>query len=112
MIYTGPHMQLVLMTIEPGSDIGEEVHGGNDQFFRIEAGEGQVIIDGNTYDVKDDDAVIVPAGAKHNVINVSDSEPLKIYTIYAPPHHKDGIEHEDKQYALDNETEFDGETTE
>ena len=112
VLYTGKHSQLVLMSLQPGEEIGLETHGENDQFLRFEGGDGKVLIDGNEYSVKDGDAVIVPAGAKHNVINVSDSEGLKIYTIYSPPHHKDQIVRATKQEAEENEEDFDGETTE
>lgn len=109
VIYTGKHMQLVLMTIQPGEDIGLEVHEGHDQFFRIEEGEGEVIIDGVTTQIEDDDAIIVPAGAEHNVINTGD-EPLRLYTIYSPPEHRDGVLHPTK--ADETEEHFDGTTTE
>jgi mannose-6-phosphate isomerase-like protein (cupin superfamily) len=91
VLYTGKHSQLVLMSIVPGGEIGLETHPDNDQFFRVEQGTGKVVIDGNEYEVKDGSAVIVPAGAEHNVVNSSQSEALKLYTIYSPPHHKDGI---------------------
>jgi len=84
VLYTGKHMQLVLMTLQPGEDIGAEVHDTHDQFFRVEAGKGRVEIDDNTYDIQDDDAIIVPAGARHNVINTG-TEPLHLYTLYGPP---------------------------
>ena len=112
VLYTGKHSQLVLMSLKPGEEIGLETHGENDQFLRFEGGEGNVFIDDNEYSVKDGDAVIVPAGAKHNVVNVSDSEELKIYTIYSPPHHKDQIVRATKQEAEENEEDFDGKTTE
>ena len=112
VLYTGKHSQLVLMSLQPGEEIGLETHGENDQFLRFEGGDGTVFIDGNEYSVTDGDAVIVPAGAEHNVVNVSDSEELKIYTIYSPPHHKDGIVRATKQEAEENEEDFDGETTE
>lgn len=112
VLYTGKHTQLVLMTIAPGSEIGEEIHNENDQFFRFESGKGKVIIDGTEYDVEDGDAVIVPAGAKHNVKNSSEQEPLKLYTLYSPPHHKDGIVRKTKEEAEANEEDFDGKTTE
>lgn len=112
VLYTGKHSQLVLMSLKPKEEIGLETHGENDQFLRFEGGEGKVFIDGNEYSVADGDAVIVPAGAEHNVINVSESEELKIYTIYSPPHHKDGIVRATKQEAEENEEDFDGETTE
>lgn len=112
VLYTGKHSQLVLMTLQPNEDIGVEVHPDNDQFFRFEEGEGKCIIDGNEYIVTDGDAVIIPAGAKHNIINTSASQLLKMYTIYSPAHHKDGIVRATKQEAATNGLEFDGVTTE
>ena len=112
VLYTGKHTQLVLMSLAPGEEIGQEVHSENDQFFRFEAGQGRVVIDDNQYDVADGSAVIVPAGASHNVINTSDSESLKLYTLYSPSHHKDGIVRATKAEAEANDEEFDGETTE
>ena len=112
VLYTGEHCQLVLMSLAPGEDIGEEVHEGNDQFFRFEKGEGKVVIDETEYTVKDGDAVIVPTGAKHNVINTSMIEALKLYTIYAPAHHQDGVVRATKAEAEANGPEFDGKTTE
>ena len=111
VLYTGAHSQLVLMTLGVGEEIGLETHPGNDQFFRFEAGMGQVIIGDTTYDVVDGDAVIVPAGSEHNVMNTG-SDPLKLYTIYSPAHHKDGVVRATKQEAIDNEADFDGVTTE
>jgi len=112
VLYTGQHSQLVLMSIAPSSEIGMETHEENDQFFRFESGEGKVVIDGNDYDVTDGSAIVVPAGAEHNVMNTSDSEPLKLYTIYSPAHHKDQIVRATKEEAEANEEEFDGHTTE
>lgn len=112
VLYTGEHMQLVLMSLLPSEEIGMEVHPDNDQFFRFEAGEGKVIINGNEYEVVDGDTIIVPSGSNHNVINTSESESLKMYTIYSPAHHKDGIERATKKEAEENEAEFDGVTTE
>lgn len=112
VVYTGKHCQLVLMSLKPGEDIGEEIHNENDQFFRFDAGVGKVKIDDNEYDVKDGSAIIVPAGANHNVINTSETEDLKLYTIYAPAHHKDGIVRTTKAEAEANEEDFDGTTTE
>ncbi len=112
VLYTGKHSQLVVMTLVPGEEIGLETHKENDQFLRFEGGDGKVFIDDNEYDVSDGDAVIVPAGAKHNVVNTSDSEKLKLYTIYSPPHHKDGIIRKTKEEAEANDEEFDGKTTE
>lgn len=109
VLYTGKYLQLVLMTIQPGEDIGEEVHDGHDQFFRIEKGKGEVWIDGVCSKIKSDDAVIVPAGARHNVINIGE-KPLKLYTLYGPPEHRDGTLHPTKAEA--SEEHFDGKTTE
>lgn len=115
VLYTGEGMQLVLMTLKPGEDIGAEVHPENDQFFRFESGMGKVVVNETEYDVKDGDAVIVPKGAEHNVINTGE-EPLTLYTIYAPSHHKDGTAHATKEVAEAAEErgdeEFDGTTTE
>lgn len=112
VLYTGKHSQLVLMSLLPGEEIGLEVHTENDQFFRFEKGNGKVLIDGNAYEVADGDAVVVPSGAEHNVINISDTESLKFYTIYSPAHHKDQIIRKTKTEATENEEEFDGVTTE
>ncbi|MBI5530831.1 MAG: cupin domain-containing protein [Candidatus Doudnabacteria bacterium] len=111
VLYTAKHSQLVLMSLLPGEEIGEEVHT-LDQFFRFEAGTGKVVIDGAEHQVKDGSGVIVPAGAKHNVINTSGSEILKLYTIYSPAEHKDGTIRKTKAEALANEEHFDGVTTE
>lgn len=112
VLYTGEQIQLVLMSLKPGEDIGAEVHPDNDQFFRIDSGTGKVIINETEYEVTDGDAVIVPRGAEHNVINTSDSADLKLYTIYAPPHHKDAIIRPTKAEAESNEADFDGQTSE
>ena len=112
VLYTGKNCQLVLMSLIPNEDIGMEIHDENDQFFRFESGNGKVIIDGNEYDVEDGSAIIVPAGAEHNIINTSSSEDLKMYTIYSPPHHKDGIERQTKEEAEANDEDFNGVTTE
>ncbi len=113
VLYTGRNLQLVLMTLPPGCDIGEEVHEDRDQFFRIEEGKGVIRIDGEANRVENDYAVIVPAGARHNVINTG-SEPLRLYTLYAPPEHRDGVVHKDKEQAeADHDNDhWDGETTE
>jgi mannose-6-phosphate isomerase-like protein (cupin superfamily) len=111
VLYTTKNSQLVLMSLLPGEDIGMEIHTENDQFFRIDQGEGKVIIDGNEYAVSDGFAIVIPKGAEHNVLNTGGEE-MKIYTLYMPPHHKDGTLHETKQIAEENEVEFDGETTE
>ncbi len=112
VLYTGKHSQLVLMCLRPKEEIGMEVHPDNDQFFRFEQGLGKCIIDGNEYDVRDGSAIIVPAGARHNIINRSDRDSLKLYTIYSPAHHKDAIVRKSKEEAEANEAEFDGGTTE
>ena len=111
VLYTGKHLQLVLMALRPGEEIGEEVHDDHDQFFRIEKGEGEVWIDGQRTKIKADDAIIVPAGARHNVINTGDKK-LKLYTVYGPPDHKDGIVRATKAEAEASEEHFDGATTE
>ena len=112
VLYTGKHSQLVLMSLKPMEEIGMEVHNDNDQFFRFEKGEGKCIIDGNEYSVTDGFAVVVPSGAKHNIINTSSTEDLKLYTIYSPAHHKDGVVRATKAEAEADSPEFDGVTTE
>ena len=112
VLYTAKNSQLVAMNLKPKEEIGMEVHPDNDQFFRFEKGRGKVIIDVNEYGVADGSAVIVPAGSHHNVINVSESEPLKLYTIYSPSHHKDGVLRLTKEEAEANSPEFDGNTSE
>lgn len=111
VLYTGKYLQLVLMTLQPGEEIGAEVHEDHDQFFRIESGSGEVRIDGKATPIKDDDAVIVPAGARHNVVNTGDA-PLMLYTLYGPPEHRDGVVHRTKAEADASEEHFDGKTTE
>lgn len=111
VLYTGQYMQLVLMSLNPGEEIGEEVHDDRDQFFRIEEGSGEIVIDGVANPVEDDFAVIVPAGAKHNVRNTG-KEPLRLYTIYGPPEHVDGTVHATKAEADASHEHFDGKTTE
>ena len=110
-LYTGKNLQLVLMTLRPGEEIGAEVHEDRDQFFRVEMGEGEILIDGNVSAVRSDMAMIVPAGARHNVRNTGD-EPLKLYTIYGPPEHRDGVVRATKAEAEASEEHFDGKTTE
>jgi mannose-6-phosphate isomerase-like protein (cupin superfamily) len=109
VLYTGKYLQLVLMSLKPGEEIGEEVHEDRDQFFRVEEGAGAVLIDGTRHAIRDDDAIVVPAGARHNVIN-DGREPLKFYTLYGPPEHRDGTVHETKADVADEH--FDGRTTE
>ncbi len=112
VLYTGKHSQLVLMSLKPKEEIGMEVHPDNDQFFRFEKGQGKCIIDGNEYDLQDGSAIVVPSGAEHNIINVSETDDLKLYTIYSPAHHKDGIVRATKEEANADGPEFDGTTTE
>jgi mannose-6-phosphate isomerase-like protein (cupin superfamily) len=112
VLYTGKNSQLVLMNLRPGEEIGEEAHETIDQFLRFERGEGVVSIDGVKHRVGDGDAVIVPAGARHNVINTSKTTELKLYTIYSPPEHQDGTVRKTKADALAKPEEFDGKTTE
>ncbi len=112
VLYSGKHLQLVLMSLKAGEEIGEEIHEDTDQFFRFESGSGKCVIDGNEYKVKNGDVIIIPAGAKHNVINADSTTELKMYTIYAPPHHKDGLVRVTKEDAVNNGVEFDGKTTE
>jgi mannose-6-phosphate isomerase-like protein (cupin superfamily) len=111
VLYTGHNLQLVLMTLKPGEEIGEEVHEDRDQFFRFETGSGVVIIDGRENRVEEDFGVIVPQGARHNVRNTG-SEPLRLYTIYAPPEHLDGLVKATKAEAEAAHEEWDGKTTE
>lgn len=111
VLYTGHNLQLVVMALQPGEEIGEEVHDDRDQFFRIEDGEGVISIDGVDHAVKDDDAVIVPQGARHNV-RATGSAPLKLYTIYGPPEHLDGTVHKTCADAAGDHEHFDGKTTE
>jgi len=112
VLYTGKHSQLVLMCIKPGEEIGEETHDDIDQFFRFEGGKGKVVIDGKEHLVKNEDGVIVPAGARHNVINTSKKADLRLYTIYSPPEHQDGTVRKTKADAEAKEEHFDGRTTE
>ena len=111
VLYAGKHLQLVLMALKAGEEIGSETHVGHDQFFRIESGSGEVLIDGRRTPIKDDDAVIVPAGARHNVINTGDA-PLTLYTLYGPPEHHDGVVRATRAEAEAKEEHFDGTTTE
>lgn len=112
VLYTSKYSQLVLMSLNPKEEIGMEIHPDNDQFFRIEKGQGKCIIDGNEYNISDGSAIVVPSGANHNIINTSETEDLKLYTIYSPAHHKDGIVRATKKEAEENEAVFDGITTE
>lgn len=109
VLYTARNMQLVLMTLQPGEEIGEEVHDDRDQFFRVEDGEGEILIDGNVSRIRANMAMIIPAGARHNVKNTG-NEPLKFYTIYSPPEHVDGVIHPTKAEADAAQDHFDGKT--
>ncbi len=111
VLYTGKNSQLVIMSLKPKEEIGMEIFSKNDQFFRFEKGWGKCI-DGTIYEVGSGIAVIVPAGAMHNIINISENEELKFYTIYSPPHHKDGIVRSTKEETEASEAEFDGITSE
>ena len=112
VLHTSHNFQLVVMALKPNEEIGFEVHEENDQFFRFESGIGKVIIDERNSDVKNGDCAIIPKGARHNIINMSDTEYLKFYTIYGPPHHKDKTIHKTKEEALNSKEEFDGVTSE
>lgn len=112
VLYTGKFSQLVLMSLKPGEEIGEEVHDTVDQFFRFEEGEGVVIIDGVEHPVGDGTAIIVPSGARHNVINNSSKKNLRLYTIYSPPEHQDKVVRHTKADALKEPEEYDGKPTE
>lgn len=106
VLYTAKNMQLVLMSLQPKEDIGEETHT-LDQFIRVEAGKGVAVLDGVKHPISNGFVVIVPAGTKHNIINDSNAE-MKLYTIYAPPEHRDGTIHKTKAEALAHEEHFDG----
>jgi mannose-6-phosphate isomerase-like protein (cupin superfamily) len=112
VLYTGKYSQLVLMSLQPSEEIGMEVHNDRDQFFRFEEGEGKVVIDGVEHKVKDGDAVIVPAGAQHNVVNASKKAALKLYTVYSPPEHQDKVVRHTKADAEAAPEEYDGKPTE
>jgi len=111
VLYTAQNSQLVVMELKPGEDIGEEVHQ-LDQFIRCEAGFGSAILDGVEHEISDGFAVVVPAGVKHNIVNVSADKPLKLYTLYSPPEHRDGVIHKAKKDALADSEHFNGQTTE
>jgi mannose-6-phosphate isomerase-like protein (cupin superfamily) len=99
VLFTGPHTQLVLMTLQPGEDIGRETHEGIDQFIRVESGEGKALLDGTQHQLGDGSAVVIPAGVEHNIINTSSSTRLRLYTLYSPPEHADGTVHRTKREA-------------
>lgn len=103
VLYTGKYSQLVLMCLKPKEEIGEEVHSNVDQFFRIESGVGKIVMEGVETEIKDGSAIIVPAGTLHNLLNTSETDFLKLYTIYSPANHKDGTIHVSKEDALASE---------
>jgi mannose-6-phosphate isomerase-like protein (cupin superfamily) len=110
VLYTARHCQLVLMALNPGEEIGAEVHE-LDQFFRVEEGSGEAVLDGVTTAIQAGFAIVVPAGANHNIINTG-NVPLKLYTLYAPPNHRDGVVHHTRDEAERDDEHFDGKTTE
>jgi len=111
VLYTGKNSQLVLMSLRPKEEIGEETHT-LDQFIRVESGDGFAVLDGVKHPISDGTAIVIPAGTKHNVVNDSDTEELKLYSVYSPPEHRDGTIHKTKADALAHEEHFDGKTTE
>lgn len=111
VLYTGPNSQLVVMSLRASEEIGEEVHE-LDQFIRVEKGKGKAVLDGVEYDIADDFAVVIPAGTKHNIINTDVDDPMKLYTIYSPAEHRDGVVHATKEDAMADDEHFDGKTTE
>ena len=111
VLYTAKNSQLVVMSLKPGEEIGEEVHE-LDQFIRIEKGKGKAVLDAVEHKIKDDYAIVIPAGTRHNIINTSKDEEMKLYTIYSPPEHRDGVIHKTKADALADDEHFDGKTTE
>ncbi len=111
VIYTARYSQLVVMSLPPSGDIGEEVHG-LDQFLRIEEGTGKTVLNGIEYPLESGSAIVVPAGTRHNIINTSPDKPMKLYTVYSPPNHRDGVVHKTKEEAEKNEEHFDGKTSE
>ncbi len=111
VLYTGQHTQLVLMSLPPKGEIGLEVHPEVDQFFRVEKGKAQAVLDGVEQELSDGDVLIVPAGTNHNVINLSETEDLKLYTLYSPPNHRDGVVHATREEAEKDDEHFDGQTS-
>ena len=105
VLFTGPHSQLVVMSLKPGEDIGQETHDDIDQFIRVEGGRGQAVLDGQKIDLEDGSAVVIPAGTEHNIINTSNSDSLKLYTLYTPPEHPDRTIHKNKAEAVAYERE-------
>ncbi len=112
VLYTAKNQQLVLMSLKPNEDIGEEVHTNVDQFFRCEAGVGKAILNGVEHEIKDGFVVVIPAGVRHNIVNTSATEPLKLYTLYSPPQHRDGTVHPSKAEAEEDSEHFEGKTSE
>ena len=112
VLYTDTRLQLVVMSLKPLEDIGTETHGDVDQFIRIEAGEGKAILDGVEHPLRDGSVVVIPQGTEHNIVNTSSEHPMKLYTLYAPPEHKDGTVHQTRAEAMVAEDHFDGQTTE
>ena len=110
VLYTAKHCQLVVMALQPGEEIGSEVHK-LDQFFRVEDGTGEAVLDGVRTAIRTGFAIVVPAGATHNIVNTG-SGPLKMYTLYAPPNHRDGVVHHTRAQAEADTEQFDGKTTE
>ena len=111
VLYTAKNSQLVVMSLLPKEEIGEEVHQ-LDQFIRVEAGQGKAVLNDKEYEIVNGFAIVVPAGTKHNIINTSEMEEMKLYTVYSPPNHKDGTIHATKEIAEANEEHFDNKTTE
>src|SRR3989344_5893135 len=111
VLYTAKNSQLVLMSLKPKEEIGSEVHQ-LDQFIRVEKGQGKSVLNGKEYDISDGFAVVVPAGTEHNIINTSETENMKLYTVYSPPNHRDGVVHATKVQAESDDEHFDGKTTE
>lgn len=112
VLYTDKKLQLVVMALQPSEEIGMETHTVEDQFIRVEQGSGKAIIDGQESSIEDGTAIIIPAGAEHNIINTSAESSMKLYTLYSPPHHEDGTIHKTKAEADASEEHFDGKTTE
>lgn len=111
VLYTARYSQLVVMSLKPGEEIGMEVHD-LDQFIRIEEGEGKAVLNGIEHSIEDGSAIVIPAETNHNIINTSSDEKMKLYTIYSPPNHRDGVVHATKDEAMADEEHFDGKTTE
>ena len=108
VLYTAPNLQLVVMTLKPGEEIGMETHEHGDQFFRVEAGEGEAILDGETHKLYDGAIVIIPEKVEHNIVNTSADKALKVYTIYTPPEHRDGVVHKTKAEADADDEHYEG----